>query len=184
MTNIEQLQLELKNTKELLKDSVDEKMALQKALWDILNYASLYIVFVDSEMRIKLANWSLATKLGFDNEKGIIGKCWLDFIKEEEKDRIKSIYYLFHTKSEKAKNYTETKSTLVLPDESTIAIKWFNIHINSLYNVTCSFGIQKNIPFEVTEDAMRAYYRDIIDTDQTMIKSIRDSILTSHIKGC
>ena len=42
MENESKLKEELEKTKALLKEIQDEKLALQKAIWDMLNYANLF----------------------------------------------------------------------------------------------------------------------------------------------
>lgn len=174
------LQKELKDTKNLLEETIYKKDALMKALWDMLNYANIFIVLLDSTMHIKLANWSLATKLGFETEKDIIGKCWLDYIKPAEKKYIKNIHKALISNDEKSNQYTEITNDIILKNNETLLVKWFNIPINGQYNLTFSIGIQRCVTFEETEDAIRAYYRDIIDQDKTMIESIRESLSNSQ----
>jgi len=177
MKNPNQLKKELKKTKDLLHETQHETRALKKALWDILNYANLFLVLLDHNMNVQLVNWSLATKLGFEDEKAMIGKCWLDFIKPEEKTMIKTIYNKIADDEKNAEEYREITSEIVLPNEDNLVVKWFNIRINEDFNTTLSIGVQRCIPIEETEDSIRSYYRDIIDKDKTMIKSIREAFL-------
>jgi hypothetical protein len=44
--------------------------------------------------------------------------------------------------------------------------------------MTFSFGLPITIPAEITEDSIRSYYRDIIEKDKTLIKSLRETVLS------
>ena len=175
--NIQQLEDELIKTQMLLNETRDEQKVLKKAVWDLLNHASLFLVLLDQNLNVCLSNWSLAHKLGFKNEKELVGKCWLDFIKPEEKNLVKNIYQMIVKNSEKAEEYKEIAYELVLPDNTFLLIKWFNVHINGKSQLTLSIGIQRYVPPEESEDAVRSYYRDIIDNDATIIKAIRETLL-------
>lgn len=178
------LHRELKKTKEKLDNAMSQKDALHKAIWDMLNYANMFVLILDRNMIVRLANWSLATTLGFEDESEILGRCWLDFIKPEEQDLLRDIHCIASTQPyEKAKEYREIITNLVIND-GVIAVKWFNTRINSNYNMTLSFGLKKdNRPSdaEITEDSIRSYYRDVVDKDRTMIKALRDSIIEGLI---
>jgi hypothetical protein len=166
----------LKETKKELCKSLKERKLLQKAIWDMLNYANMYVVLLGEDLTIKLINWSLATKLGFKDEREPLGECWLEFIKPEEHLRIKAIHSDV-TKNKDSK-FVEHENDIVTKDNIIISVKWFNIHINTDYNMTFSFGIPKTIPAEITEESIRNYYRDIIEKDKTMIKSLKETVLS------
>jgi len=179
----------LEESQLLVKDLKRQSLTLRKAIWDMLNYASIFLVLLDSKMIIKLCNWRLTTALGFQEEKDVIGKCWLTFIPEEEIDRIKMIHHdlaVNHNDQEKQKNLEVTNDIKTINGE-IITVKWFNVQINSIYNMTMSLGLPINKPnIQESEDSIRAYYRDIIDKDRTMIKSLRDVALkgVEHINVC
>lgn len=181
MKNIKLLQDELDKARDLLKESQNESRALKRVVWNILNYANLFLVLLDSNMNVRMSNWSLAHKLGFEDETGLVGKCWLDYIKPEEKDMIKNVYKTLSTDSPKAEEYKEFTNEIVLPDKELLVVKWFNIYINSELHFTLSLGVQKYIPTEETEDSVRSYYRDIVEKDKTFIKSIRETLLENSI---
>lgn len=171
------LKKELKNTKDLLEEIVHQKDALIKAMWDMLNYASIFIVLLDEDMYVKLANWCLATHLGFKDEKDIIGKCWLDFISNDDKQHIKRVHKIISDADEtESKKYIEITNDIILPNNKKLSVKWFNIHINGQYNLTFSIGVY-DAKLDQTEDALRSYYRDIIEKDKTMIQSIKETYL-------
>jgi PAS domain-containing protein len=191
MSNKEILDLtkKLEESQLLVKDLTKQSLTLRKAIWDMLNYASIFLVLLDSKMIIKLCNWRLTTALGFQEDKEVIGKCWLTFIPEEEIDRIKMIHHdlaVNHNDQEKQKNLEVTNDIKTINGE-IITVKWFNVQINSIYNMTMSLGLPINKPnLQESEDSIRAYYRDIIDKDRTMIRSLRDVALkgVEHINVC
>jgi len=152
--------------------------SMRNAFWDMLNYANMFVVVLDSEMNIKLANWSLATTLGFKNEDEIIGRYWLDFIPDEEKTIILEYHKLLSQSTDLRSIDREFFNCISSKDGANINVKWFNTKINSNYNWTFSIGIPREYKnFENTEESIRAYYRDIVDQDKTMIEALRDTIL-------
>lgn len=175
MKDVEGLQTELKETKQKLVRSFREKEALTKAIWDMLNYANIFVVLLDDKLNIVLINYSLAIKLGFKNEEEVVGRCWLDFIKPTEKEQIFAIHQSLY--EENHEKYRETVSEIVKVDGSTCTIKWFNFVVNDNYRLTFRFGILKEFPTEVTEESLRSYYQDILLKDKTMIRSLRDMVV-------
>jgi len=174
---IEGLESKLKETKEELNKAFKEKEALTKAIWDILNYSEIFVVLLDSKMNIVLINYKLATKLGFKDEKEAVGRCWLDFIKPEEHVQMTAIHYtLTHEKD--IEKYREVVNDIVKLDGKVCTIKWFNFSVNNKSNLTLSLGIPTNFPTEITEESLRTYYKDVLRKDRTMIKSLRDIVIT------
>jgi len=165
---------ELKETKNKLERVSREKEALKKAIWDMLNYANIYVLILDFKMNILLINHSLSIKLGFNDEKEPIGRCWLDFIKEEDREHILAIHTIL-TDDIETNRYREVTSSIVSLTGEEILVKWFNFKVNSIYHLMCSFGIPKTTP-EITEESIRSYYQDILDKDRTMILALRDSV--------
>lgn len=179
---IKKLQTELQDAKDRLNEKERESIDLRKAIWDMLNYSNLYIIALDHNMIIKLINWKLATDLGFEEETDVLNKCWLDFIPEIETKSIKSIHraLAMGTKEDHYK-YREITNDIITVKKEIITVKWFNIPINSKYNITFSSGLKVEEPFErpnlQAEDSIRSYYRDIIKKDKTMIDSLRDVVI-------
>lgn len=167
---------QLKETKKELCKSLKERQRLQKAIWDMLNYANMYVVLLDSELNIRLINFSLATKLGFKDEKEPVGVCWLEFIKPEERLKIKTVHK--NITEEKDSKFMEYKNDIITKAGENLSVKWFNVPINSDYHMTFSFGLPKSTPLEITEDSIRSYYRDIIEKDKTMIKTLKQTVLS------
>lgn len=176
ITSENKLEAELKKAKEELSKTSGEKEALQKAIWDMLNYTNMFVLLLDKDMNIKLINYSLAIKLGFSDEKEPLGRCWLDFIKEDERSQSSVIHHAI-SHEENEVEYKEVISDIVKLDGKFCRIKWFNTSLNNHTYMTFSFGILKENDNEMTEDSIRTYYKDIIEKDKTMIRSLRDSVL-------
>jgi len=153
---------------------------IQLSILEMLNYANMYVLILDEKMRIKFINYSLAIELGFKNELEPLGRCWLDFILDKDREMIKNIHSVISTTDEREK-YKELVSDICKLDNSIITVKWFNIRINHKYNWTFSFGINRNKTVEITEDSLRAYWEDKVLRDTTMIQSMRD-LLTREKK--
>lgn len=175
------LKEKVKQQEEIIKKLKDESIGLKKAIWDMLNYANMYVLMLNSDMIITLINWSLATQLGFKDEKEPIGLCWLEFIPEDTRDMIKMAHQhlAFHPEEKK---YREVTNEIECLDESRITVKWFNIPINNNSHMTFSMGIKLPSLFAsdmtiVSEESIRSYYKDIINKDRTMIQSLRDVVM-------
>lgn len=166
------------------KQKEDAELKLGKvktALFDMLNYANMYTIILDEKMNIRYINWSLAKALGFNNEFEPIGRCWNDFLPKTMVDNIALIHKTIIDGSDPDK-YREVMSDIITLTGRQITVKWFNTKINHEYNWTFSFGLPSNEPLEKTEEAIRAYYRDILEKDRTMIQSMRE-LLTSSLKS-
>lgn len=180
MTHNNLYDLEIQKHKLLIEELIQESNSLKKAIWDLLNYSNVFLLLLDSKMTVKLSNWSLAKTLGFDKEKDLIGKCWLEFIPEHIDERIKMIYHSisFDPPSEDHK-YREMTHDVKTLNNKTITIKWFNTQVNHESHMTMSMGLKltDNLNMFESEDSIRAYYHDIIKKDRTMITSLKDVVL-------
>jgi len=151
---------------------------LRNTIFQLLNYANMYVVVLDEAMIIKYANTSLAKDLGFDIYKDIIGKCWIDFLPEKEKDQITIVHKII-SDGEDWERYREYKNYIKPVEGEPFLVHWFNSHINTDYNWSFSFGINKSPnPLRVLSmESIRDYYKDIVEKDRTMIESMKDKIL-------
>jgi len=172
---IEELRIELSQYK-------NESITLKKAIWDMLNYANMFVLILDKNMTIKLCNYSLATFIGFKNEKEILEKNWLDFIPEAERQIVTHVHNMVKIcEEQKDEKYKEVLNEILLLDGSVISVRWFNMCINHSYQMSFSIGVAQQKPAEATDESIRSYYRDIIDKDRTMIKSIRELVLCKNV---
>lgn len=163
--------LEREKTLSILKQT-------RKAIFDMMNYANMFVLILDDKMHIKFINKSLVKLLGYNKIKELVGRCWLDFIPLEEHAKIKNIHHHIISDSFYANDFKEVENTLVKKDGKKIDVKWFNTQINTKYHWSFSIAIPyMDAKVAITEDSIRAYYEDIIKRDRTMILSIRDTIV-------
>lgn len=154
-----------------------ESSNLKNMIWELFNYCNTYLVLLDRNMNVKLANLSLASDLGFEAETDLIGKNWLDFIPEENKSFIQHTYHnitLFPFKE----NHKELINEIKTIDNKIITVKWINNYINSKFNMVLSTGIKTDLieKHMKSEDTMRSFYMDIIKRDRNMIEALRETV--------
>lgn len=176
------LQEQLEKSKSIIRKLKEESSVLKKAIWDMLNYAQMYVLLLDSKMIIRLINWSLATDLGFEDEKEAVGKCWTDFLPEKTSDAIINVHSKLTRQQDTNREYREIITDIKTIKNDIVPVKWFNIPINSHYNMVFSVGLRLSeigieVASTVSEDSIRTYYRDIIQKDRTMIQSLKDVVL-------
>ena len=68
---------------------MSEKQELFTSLWDIIDFSAGYSLVVDSELKIKLINQSLAKEISDLDRNELIGKNWLDFVIDKDKQLVK-----------------------------------------------------------------------------------------------
>jgi PAS domain-containing protein len=168
--------LEREKTLGLLKQT-------RKAIFDMLNYANMYVLILDSNMSIKFINRSLVRLLGFERIKDVMNRCWLDFIEAEERERISVIHHHVSNGTEEAENFKEVRSNIVTVNGEKISLRWFNTQINTKYHWSFSIAIpESGNAVKITEESIRTYYEDVIKQDRTMILSLRDMIMNKTQK--
>lgn len=148
---------------------------LRNIIFTMLNFTNMYCLVLDENMNVKFVNTSLALDMGFNSYEDIIGKCWLDFIIDEEKEMIKIIHAAIAYDTDNwEKKYREIQSRVITKDGKNLHAYWFNSHINTDYNWCFSFGIKKIEPDQ--KEHMRDFYSQIIQKDRIMINSMRDAM--------
>lgn len=172
----------LLNVSKTYADLQENMRTVKHAVWDILNYSNLFVIMMDTDFKIKLASWYLATALGFDNEEDLIGKDFTEFIPDKNKDFVKSLYEAITTNDEKYYKPVEIITKVKLHDK-VIEVKWFSAFINDTNNMIFNIGIPlEESKFGTTEESIRSYYKDILIQDRTMIESLRDTVLKVSCK--
>jgi len=148
---------------------------LREIIFNMLNFTNMYCLVLNKEMVIKFVNLSLAIDLGYKSYEELLGHCWLNFIKEEEKQMIETIHNSIAqgTKGWEEK-YREVQSNIITKDGKEFPVYWFNSHINTDINWSFSFGIKKLQSDK--EDDIRDFYFDILKRDRVIINSMRDSL--------
>jgi len=173
--NISNIEKELCKTKQELQCSVGESSLLKKAIWDMLNYSNMYFLILDKKMNIKLINYRLSKTLGFDSEKEVVGKHWLQFIQDKDKKYIENCH-LKITNENDTDHFNEIVNEIISKNNNVVLVRWFNIAINSKYNVVMSFGLPRTINEELTDESIRSYYTDVLEKDKTMIKFLKETL--------
>lgn len=156
----------------------DEVKELRNIIFNMLNFTNMYSLVLDQNLIVRFANASLSIDLGFKGYTELIGRCWLDFVADEEKDVIAVIHRSVADGIDGWEKYREFKNNIVAANNDLIEVHWFNSHINTDYNWTFSFGIRKRplIIDDINMESIRSYYRDIINKDREMIIAMRDVI--------
>jgi len=150
--------------------------AKEKGIWDILNYSNIFVLVLDKNLKIALCNKYLAKHLGYNDEKDVIGLEWKNFLPPSTAYAMKEIYEAIKSGREEFKEFT----TEIIPKEgNSFAVKWFNSYINGEDEVLIRIGTPIGTRREHNEgiDALRLYYRNVIDKDRTTIQSIKELTL-------
>jgi transcriptional regulator with PAS, ATPase and Fis domain len=154
---------------------MSEIKQLREVIFNMLNFTNMYCLVLDNEMTIKFVNMSLALDLGYESYNEVINKCWLDFIKKEDKEMLRIVHNSVANGDKNWEDkYREVKNTVITKDEKKISVYWFNSHINTNLNWSFSFGIKR--PEIEKEDDIRDFYYDIIKKDRVIINSMRDAM--------
>jgi len=151
-----------------------------ETIWNILNYLNLFVLILDSDMKIKLANYYLATFLGYESEDDIVGEAWLRFIREDQKEAINNVH---ENIKEDTGLFREFTNELITLSGEEIFVKWFNSSINHELDYTFSVGIPLTkdvVTPKNSIDSIRSYYRDILDKDKSMIESLREIVTKNN----
>jgi hypothetical protein len=156
----------------------DEIKDLRNIIFNMLNFTNMYALVLDQNLVVRFANSSLSIDLGFKGYTDLIGRCWLDFVSDKERDIISVIHKSISNGISGWEKYREFKNVIVNSNGDTIEVHWFNSHINTDLNWTFSFGIRKRpvVIDDINMDSIRSYYRDIINKDREMIIAMRDVI--------
>jgi len=156
--------------------------ALINSLWQLFNYSNFYVLALNEHMEIILANYYLARALGFNSEDNIVGENWLNFISESDKAIIKHIHtQIAHDRD--LKTFREHVNDIISLNSKVIPVRWFNSNINQGLKGTFSVGVPvaEDVSKEESVDTVRAYWRDIIETDKTTIRAMKN-ILEKKVK--
>lgn len=156
--------------------STQEKLVkTKKDLWSLFNYATFYVVVLDSEFKIKLCNYALAIALGFTNEDEPVGMKWDNFIPENYRTVMDRVH---EAVCGGTGEYLEFTNDIVSKTGDVITVKWFNSTINNSEIGTFSVGVPltRNISKEESIDSVRAYWRDVLNKDQSAIQVLKNMV--------
>lgn len=171
-----QLLLEVReHHKKMAKQSRSVQTKLSQSIWDILNYSTFFVVMLDKNLIILAANYFLATALGFKNEDEIIGKNWLDFTVERDKKIIQHVHKQIQNGDVNAQEFI---NDIVCSENQSTPVRWFNTDFNQGTDGTFSIGvpITQEITPQDTEDAIRSYWKNVIQKNKTSIKAIKEML--------
>jgi PAS domain S-box-containing protein len=145
----------------------------KRTMWQMMNYLNLYVVVLDKNVNIVLANRYLIFGLGYENEDEVVGRCWYDFIPTTQHQVIANIH---SGVLQNDSRYIEVVTEIISKKSEVIPVRWFNSPVNHNTIMTFSIGIplQNNITAETSTKSIRAYFRDIIQKDKTFITAMRD----------
>ena len=161
----------------IAKTKNSEILLTQANIWNLLNYSSnTFVVVLDSQMNVKIANYHLYSTLGFEKEDEILGKRWTIFIKES---MIEVIEHVHEEVLKKNPGYSEFAHEIVDKAGKLVMVKWFNSMINSDYNWVFSIGIPliKEPTIDEDIDSIRSYFKEVLERDKTTILAMKEVAL-------
>jgi len=160
---------ELEKAKNLLHQTQYEVTKLKQSIWELLNYTPLFITVLDENFKIQLSNYHLATSLGFNNEQEIIGLNFIDFISDIYKEKTQQLLKKILSSSS---SLGEIIIEIVGKSRNKILVRWFNLRVENDKTHIIAVGVPTNSN-RMTEDSLRAYYRDVVEHDKTVVESIK-----------
>jgi hypothetical protein len=154
---------------------IKEKKELFTSLWDIIDYSISYSLVLDSELKIRLINFTLAKELTNEDRDKLIGKSWLDFVVENDRPLLE---YARKSLFGEVKFYFEECYNIICKDSSLKKVKWIMSYINSDFNSIISIGI----PFIIEKrnnirELSRTHYENIVLADRIKIKVAKELAL-------
>jgi len=160
---------ELEKAKNLLYQTQYEVTKLKQSIWELLNYTPIFITVLDENFKIQLSNYHLAKSLGFNNEQEIIGSNFIDFISDIYKEKTQQLLKKILSSSS---SLGETIIEIVSKNRNKILVRWFNLRVENDKTHIIAVGVPTNSN-KMTEDSLRAYYRDVVEHDKTVVESIK-----------
>jgi len=174
---INRIDILLKCTRQL-QCYANKKQLIEHALWDVFNYSNFYVIALDENLCVKLCSYSLATALGFENEDEILGENWIKFISPSFQEAIKTIHTgVLNNKDE----FKEITNEILTKNGKLINVKWFNSSVKNGLTMTFSVGVPltRNISIENNVESMRSYFKDILERDESMIRSLKNMVMSN-----
>lgn len=151
----------------------EQKIEVQNNLWKALDYSHLFVILLNKDCQVVLANYRLAKMLGYKDEAELIGVEWINHLAAADDELVKHVLAETLNGSKKYEEFTNDVLTI---NKERITVRWFNTLINSTFN--CVFSIGVPLTREVTADdnidSVRAYFTDIIRRDRTTINAMKE----------
>jgi PAS domain S-box-containing protein len=154
---------------------------MQISILEMMNYANMYVLVLDENMKIKFINSGLVEELGYDDHDNLIGQCWLDYIDERDRDLLKVIHHTIVTNDETPEKYREIVGTFKSKTGKVSEVRWFNARINHIYNWSLSFAVPVKDQMPVSAEDIREYWHKSVLKDKTVIQAMRDYLTKSSV---
>ena len=155
------------------KFSHSEIEKIQSGVWELLDYSNMFVVMLDQNLKIKIINYHLSKTLGYDNPSDLVKKDWKDFLRISDHELVQ------HVCNEIIKgnqSYKEFTNDIIDINKKSITVKWFNTYINHDFNCVFAIGLPLTKEPSIDEDidSLRAYFRDILEQDKTVINAMKE----------
>lgn len=144
-------------------------------MWNkIFNCSKLFFVALNEKLGIFLANDILTQTLGFEKQDELLGKNWLQFIPEEEKEVVRHVHLEVRTNDTDC-HFRESINDLITP-ENTIRVRWFNDLLNFGLKGTFSIGVPLGgiVALKGDTQKVRDFFQQQIEKDRTTIQAISE----------
>ncbi len=150
-----------------------QKIQVQNNLWLALDYSHLFVIILNKDFKVVLANYRLSKLLGYEKEDQIIGADWTQHLADFDQDLVRHVLVETLTGNKKYEEFTNDILTL---DKQRITVRWFNTLINNNFNCVFSIGVPltKEISVDDNLESVRAYFTDIIRRDRTTINAMKE----------
>jgi len=151
----------------------EQKIEVQNNLWKALDYSHLFVILLNKDFKVVLANYRLAKILGYQDEGELIGADWNSHLANAD---VELITHVLNETLTGNKKYEEFTNDILTKNKERITVRWFNTLINSTFNCVFSIGVPltKEITVDDNIDSVRAYFTDIIRRDRTTINAMKE----------
>ena len=156
-----------------------EQKKLQLSLKELFDYTNIYMLILDSNMKVKSCSYKLGKDLGYKSEEEIIGLNWKQFLKEKDSTKIDLVHKNVVEDSDKYQKFLrEVTNKVVTKSGTTINVKWFNSRIRNGNIYTFSIGIPYNRTVNASDDieSIRSYWKHVLDKDETTLKALKNVV--------
>jgi len=145
-------------------------------IWSIFNYSKFFVLVLSNDFKVKLCNWYLASRLGYDDETKIIGSDWRRFVPQNYIPILGNLRDIILKNSDN--NYQEFVNDIITLDNKVITVRWFNGMIQTNGKGIFSIGV----PIEQTnaildsEESIRSYWKNMILKDGQALDIMKEVI--------
>jgi PAS domain S-box-containing protein len=153
--------------------TISEVEKIQNGVWKLLDYSNMLVVMIDKNLKVKIINYHLSKILGYEDSSELIGRDWRDFLRKPDHELIEHVYSEIIQGNQ---NYKEFTNDIIDINKKQLTVKWFNTLINHDFNCVFSVGLPltKEPTLDEDIDSLRAYFRDILEKDRTVINAMKE----------